>query len=143
VEIYTKNGTIVIPLDDVNPCIKEACLYCSDMTAEFSDISVGSARHPEDWEVARSWNQVIVRTQTGLELLKLAESRGRLEFRDAPEGNLEKLKKASMNKKRTATKNLAKKISVLTPSYIPSPMIQYWKHCNDAEHSSQTTRSST
>jgi coenzyme F420 hydrogenase subunit beta len=109
VEIYTKNGTIVIPLDDVNPCIKEACLYCSDMTAEFSDISVGSARHPEDWEVARSWNQVIVRTQTGLELLKLAESRGRLEFRDAPEGNLEKLKKASMNKKRTATKNLAEK----------------------------------
>jgi coenzyme F420 hydrogenase subunit beta len=109
IEIYTKNGTIEIPLDDVNPCIKEACLYCSDMTAEFSDISVGSARLPEDWEVARSWNQVIVRTQIGHELIELARSLGLLEFRNVPEGNLEKLKKASMNKKRTAVKNLAEK----------------------------------
>ena len=95
--------------DDVNPCIKEACLYCSDMTAEFSDISVGSARLPEDWEVARSWNQVIVRTQVGNELMELARSRGALEFRDVPEENLDKLKKASMNKKRMAVKNLAEK----------------------------------
>ena len=95
--------------DDINPCIKEACLYCSDMTAEFSDISVGSARLPEDWEVARSWNQVIVRTQVGHELMELARSRGALEFRDVPEENLDKLKKASMNKKRMAVKNLAEK----------------------------------
>lgn len=43
------------------------------------------------------------------ELLELARSWGLLEFRDVPEGNLEKLKKASMNKKRTAGKNLAEK----------------------------------
>ena len=109
IEVYTKNGTIEIPLDDVNPCIKEACLYCSDMTAEFSDISVGSARLPEGWEVARSWNQVIVRTQIGHELMELARSRGALEFRDVPEENLDKLKKASMNKKRMAVKNLSEK----------------------------------
>ena len=109
IEVYTKNGTVEISLDDVNPCIKEACLYCSDMTAEFSDISVGSARLPEGWEVARSWNQVIVRTQVGLELMELARSRGALEFRDVPEENLDKLKKASMNKKRVAVKNLAEK----------------------------------
>ena len=52
--------------DDFNPCIKDACLYCSDMAAEFSDMSVGSARLPEDWEVVRSWNQVIVRTHIGM-----------------------------------------------------------------------------
>ena len=109
IEVYTKNGTVEISLDDVNPCIKEACLYCSDMTAEFSDISVGSARLPEDWEVARSWNQVIVRTQVGNELMELARSRGALEFRDVPEENLDKLKKASMNKKRMTVKNLAEK----------------------------------
>jgi coenzyme F420 hydrogenase subunit beta len=109
IEVYTKNGTVEISLDDVNPCIKEACLYCSDMTAEFSDISVGSARLPEGWEVARSWNQVIVRTQIGHELMELARSRGALEFRDVPEENLDKLKKASMNKKRMAVKNLSEK----------------------------------
>ncbi|UCF82958.1 MAG: Coenzyme F420 hydrogenase/dehydrogenase, beta subunit C-terminal domain [Desulfobacteraceae bacterium] len=109
IEVYTKNGTIEISLDDVNPCIREACRYCFDMTAEFSDISVGSARLPEDWEVARSWNQLIVRTQIGHELMELARSRGTLEFRDVPEENLDKLKKASMNKKSMAVKNLAEK----------------------------------
>ena len=109
IEVYTKNGTVEISLDDVNPCIKEACLYCSDMTAEFSDISVGSARLPEGWEVARSWNQVIVRTQIGHELMELARSRGALEFRDVPKENLDKLKKASINKKRMAVKNLSEK----------------------------------
>ena len=109
IEVYTKNGTIKISLDDVTPCIREACLYCFDMTAEFSDIAVGSARLPEGWEVARSWNQVIVRTQVGHELMELARTKGLLEFRDVPDGNLEKLKKASMNKKRMAVKNLIEK----------------------------------
>jgi coenzyme F420 hydrogenase subunit beta len=109
IEVYTKNGTTDISLDDVTPCIREACLYCFDMTAEFSDISVGSARLPEGWEVARSWNQVIVRTQIGQELIEIARSKGLLEFRKVPEGNLERLKKASMNKKRVAVKNLTEK----------------------------------
>ena len=109
IEVYTKNGTIEIPLDDVNPCIREACLYCSDMTAEFSDISVGSARLTEGWKEARSWNQVIVRTQIGHELMERARSRGALESRDVPEENLDKLKKASVNKKKMAVKNLAEK----------------------------------
>jgi coenzyme F420 hydrogenase subunit beta len=109
IEVYTKNGTIKISLDDVNPCIRDACLYCFDMTAEFSDISVGSARLPEDWEVARSWNQVIVMTQIGHKLMKIARSRGTLEFRDVPKENLDKLKMASMNKKRMAVKNLSLK----------------------------------
>jgi coenzyme F420 hydrogenase subunit beta len=109
IEVYTKKGTIKISLDDINPCIREACLYCFDMTAEFSDISVGSARLPEGWEVARSWNHVLVRTQIGHELMELAKSRGILEFRDVPKENLDRLKMASMNKKRKAVKNLAQK----------------------------------
>ena len=76
------------------------------MTAEFSDLWVGAGRCPEGWEVAREWNQVIVRTRAGQELLDLARSRGLLEFRDMPEGNLERLKRASLNKKRTGLKNL-------------------------------------
>ena len=105
-QVYTKKGSMDISLDEVNPCVRGACWYCPDLTAEFSDISVGSARLAEGWEEAKNWNQVIVRTSRGEQLLKLARERGLLEFRDVPEGNLERLKTASMNKKRTAVKNL-------------------------------------
>jgi coenzyme F420 hydrogenase subunit beta len=95
-----------ISLDEINPCVRGACWYCPDLTAEFSDISVGSARLSEGWEEAKNWNQVIVRTPRGQQLLDLARERGLLEFREAPGGNLKKLKTASMSKKKTAVKNL-------------------------------------
>jgi coenzyme F420 hydrogenase subunit beta len=103
-EVYTQEETIRIPLDEINPCVRESCRSCGDMTAEFSDLSVGSARLPEGWETARRWNQVVVRTDLGRDLLELARRRGVLEFRDPPVGNLEKLKVASLNKKRAAEK---------------------------------------
>jgi coenzyme F420 hydrogenase subunit beta len=108
-EIYTQDGVTGISLDEVLPSVKSACQYCFDMTAEFSDISVGSARSPEGWEVARGWNQVIVRTHAGSQLFELAKSRGILELREMPAGHLERLKRASLNKKRTAVKNLIAK----------------------------------
>ncbi len=106
-EVYTARGTANIALDEVVKCVRSCCHYCSDMTAEFSDISVGSARLPEGWDEARSWNQVIVRTEAGQKLLDLARKRGALEFRDAPEGNLERLKKASLSKKKAGEKKRA------------------------------------
>jgi coenzyme F420 hydrogenase subunit beta len=103
-EVYTQEETIRIPLDKITPCVRESCRSCGDMTAEFSDLSVGSARLPEGWETARRWNQVIVRTDLGRDLMELARRRGVLEFRDPPVGNLDKLKAASLNKKRAAEK---------------------------------------
>jgi coenzyme F420 hydrogenase subunit beta len=100
-EVFTTDGKISISLDEVQKCVRTCCHSCSDMTAEFSDVSVGSARLPEGWEVARSWNQLIVRTEAGQELVALARSNGVLEFRDVPEGNLERLKKAAQKKKNT------------------------------------------
>lgn len=108
-EVHTPEGTLEINLDEVFPAVRTACRYCLDLTAEFADISVGSARLPEGWKVARGWNQVIVRTVRGMELLELARSQAVLEFRDIPDGNLERLKKASWNKKKNALKNLAEK----------------------------------
>ena len=101
-EVYAKDQTIRVSLDEINPCVRESCHSCGDMTAEFSDLSVGSARLPEGWETARGWNQVIVRTEVGRDLMELARRRGVLEFTKVPVGNLEKLKTASMNKKRAA-----------------------------------------
>ncbi|MGD8387230.1 MAG: Coenzyme F420 hydrogenase/dehydrogenase, beta subunit C-terminal domain [Desulfobacteraceae bacterium] len=103
-EVFTPDGKVSIPLDEVRECVRPACRSCHDMTAEFSDISVGSARLPEGWEKARSWNQVLVRTDVGEKLMDLAKRKGVLEFREVPEGNLENLKKASANKKKTAQK---------------------------------------
>lgn len=108
-EVHTDREILKIPLEEVLPAIRPACRYCLDMTAEFSDLSVGSARLPEGWEVARGWNQVISRTAKGEELLKLARAKGLLEFREIPEGNLERLKKAAANKKRAALKNIIEK----------------------------------
>jgi coenzyme F420 hydrogenase subunit beta len=105
-QVYTKKGSIDISLDEVNSCVRGACWYCPDLTAEFSDISVGSARLSEGWEEAKNWNQVIVRTLQGQQLLELARKRKLLEFREVPQGNLERLKAASLSKKRTAVKNL-------------------------------------
>lgn len=106
-EVYTGEGIQRISLDEIDPCVREACRSCDDMTAEFSDLSVGSARLPEGWETARFWNQVIVRTRRGSDLLELARRKGVLEFREVPAGNLEKLKTASRNKKRTAAGRLS------------------------------------
>jgi coenzyme F420 hydrogenase subunit beta len=105
-QLYTKKGIFDISLDEVAASVRGACWYCPDLTAEFSDLSVGSARLPEGWEEAKRWNQVIVRTPLGQKLLNLAKEKGLLEFRQVPEGNLPKLKTASLGKRRTAVKNL-------------------------------------
>jgi coenzyme F420 hydrogenase subunit beta len=105
-EVFTTRGKLNVSLDELQKCIRPACHSCSDMTAEFSDISVGSARLPEGWGEAKLWNQVIVRSETGQKLMDVARRKGVLEFREVPEGNLERLKKASLNKKRAGLEKL-------------------------------------
>ena len=109
VEIYTKNETISLTGEEIDPCIRPACRYCVDTTAEFSDISVGSARLPESWSETRSWNQLIVRTSRGQKLLDLARRQGILVFREVPEGNLDELKKAAWEKKKLSLRRLIEK----------------------------------
>ncbi|MDO8785986.1 MAG: Coenzyme F420 hydrogenase/dehydrogenase, beta subunit C-terminal domain, partial [Syntrophales bacterium] len=36
-EVHLKDRTIEFPMEEVNSCIREACHYCFDTTAEFSD----------------------------------------------------------------------------------------------------------
>lgn len=105
-EVYTDQGVVEIPIDEVNPCVREACRYCFDMTAEFADLSVGGSRSPAGWETDKGWNQVIVRSAAGQELLDLAREKGALEFRETPPGNLAKLKKASAAKKKACLASL-------------------------------------
>jgi coenzyme F420 hydrogenase subunit beta len=100
-ELRTEKGIIEIPMEEVQACVRESCQYCYDLTCEFADLSVGSARSPEGWTVDRGWNQILVRTEKGQALLDLARSRGVLEFKAVPPENLGKLKAASLSKKDT------------------------------------------
>ena len=115
-------GKTVIDLDEVLPLVRQNCRYCTDMTAEFADISVGGARSSDGWDADKGWNQVIVRSEKGEELLRLAREKGALEFKDVPEGNLDRLSRASQRKKCTGVANITVRtgnpdnLSYLTPS---------------------------
>ena len=121
-ELREDGETVSVNLDEVTPLVRSGCRYCADMTAEFADLSIGWARSAGGWEVDKGWNQIIVRSEKGEALLKLAQEKGVLEFKEAMEGGLEKLKKASLGKRRTAVKNLreltgkAEDLGYLNPS---------------------------
>jgi coenzyme F420 hydrogenase subunit beta len=108
-ELFTNNGVRSIPFDEVQDCIREACLYCLDSTAEYTDVSVGSARFAGNWEEVRQWNQLIVRTEKGRELVDLAVKRGVLEVRESSAEGLKELKDAAVKKKKEALKNIIQK----------------------------------
>ena len=108
-EIYTGNGTKSFPLSDAQACIRSACNYCLDSTAEYADISVGAARFGDNWEEMRHWNQMIVRTGKGRNLIELAIKRGVLEVRKAPAESLRQLKNAAGEKKTAALQNIIRK----------------------------------
>lgn len=98
-----------VPMAEADNCVRTACRYCMDSTAEFADLSVGAARFGSDCEEMRGWNQMIVRSQRGEMLVELALSKGALEIREAPAQALQDLKNAAALKKRNALKNIVAK----------------------------------
>ena len=108
-EFYTINGVKSLPIEEVQTCIRESCRYCMDSTAEYADVSVGSARFAGSWEEVRHWDQLIVRTAKGKELVDLAVKRGVLELREASLESLNELKGSAVKKKKEALKNIIEK----------------------------------
>jgi coenzyme F420 hydrogenase subunit beta len=106
-QVTTAKGILEIPIDEVNETARECCDYCDDMTAEFSDLSVGSARSKDGWDVDKGWNQVVVRSELGEKLMNIAKEKGILEFKEFAPGNIDKLKSASGSKKGKGQSNLA------------------------------------
>jgi coenzyme F420 hydrogenase subunit beta len=92
-----------IPVDDIRPFIRPSCRVCLDMTAELSDISVGTVEGKE------GWNTMIVRTAKGNDLLTRAKKAGVLEIRPLAKNSLSHLKEASLLKKRRALDALHEK----------------------------------
>jgi coenzyme F420 hydrogenase subunit beta len=95
----TDEGWREVSLDHIRPFILKGCSLCRDMTAEWSDISVGTA------EGLEGWNTLVVRTEVGEELLNGAVRDDVLETDGLPGANLAHLKEASRNKRERGKLN--------------------------------------
>ena len=96
-ELYLDNGkNMEIPLDKIRQLVPEGCSYCVDMTAEFSDISVGVLEGRPDM------NTLIVRTERGRKIVDAACKEGYIVLSDIPKENLEHLNWSATNKKKRA-----------------------------------------
>jgi coenzyme F420 hydrogenase subunit beta len=103
-DVYSKSETKSVPLDELRPYINPACKYCWNLTAEFSDISVGSAgsRFP-------GWNTVIIRSKMGADLIELAKKKRLIETQALPDERLSHLKAVALKRKKAAFKNIVEK----------------------------------
>ena len=99
-DAYTQSGIISFPLEQIRKFTMPTCTYCLDMTSEFSDISVGAV------EGIEGWNTLIIRSDTGAELVETAKAKGELETNNLPLQNISHLKEASLLKKKRALKEI-------------------------------------
>jgi coenzyme F420 hydrogenase subunit beta len=102
-DAYTSDSIISFPLEQIRKFTMPTCSYCLDMTSEFADISVGSVEGME------GWNTIIVRTDAGVELMKMAENKKKLQIERLPESNLKHLKEAALIKKRRSLAEIVKR----------------------------------
>lgn len=100
-DVYLKSETQSVDLDEISPYINKACSYCIDMTAEFADLSVGSGR-----AMFKGWNTVITRTKAGARILDIAKKQHIIETQPIPAESLMNLKRASLNKKKRALRDI-------------------------------------
>lgn len=101
--IETESKKTKIPLKEIRPMICESCQFCPDMTAEWSDISVGA------FEGKSGWNTLVVRTQKGKNLVEEAVEKGYLQVEKIPEESIKHLAGAALNKKKNSfIKNVEK-----------------------------------
>jgi coenzyme F420 hydrogenase subunit beta len=94
--IDTDAGKVEIPLERIRELVPKGCHVCPDMTSEWSDVSVGVIEGKPDW------NTLIIRTQTGEQLVKDACNEGYLKTKAMPAENLKDLCIAAANKKKRA-----------------------------------------
>ncbi|MGM0417331.1 MAG: Coenzyme F420 hydrogenase/dehydrogenase, beta subunit C-terminal domain [Thermodesulfobacteriota bacterium] len=83
-------------LEDIRPFIRKGCALCTDLTGEYSDISVGDCENDD------KYNILIARTQKGLEIINNAANSGYIEIENCPENDINLLEKACFNKKQNS-----------------------------------------
>jgi coenzyme F420 hydrogenase subunit beta len=93
-QVWTEEGRKAFSLSEIRPLIQKGCTLCQDMTAERTDISVGTVEGQE------GWNVVLIRTDRGLDSFNEAIEEGRLETAPLPDENLKHLEQAARNKRQ-------------------------------------------
>jgi coenzyme F420 hydrogenase subunit beta len=93
-QVQTESGWRDFDLSEIRPLVQKGCAVCRDMTAEHTDLSVGTV------EGLESWNTLVVRTDMGFKLVNAAIEKGWIETDHLPEENLEHLKDAAHNKRK-------------------------------------------
>jgi coenzyme F420 hydrogenase subunit beta len=99
-EVYSDSTCVQLPLAEVRRFIRSTCDLCTDMTAELADVSVGAA------EGVPGWNTLIVRSERGAELVRMAVESGVIETAALPEENLRHLEEAALGKRKRALRNI-------------------------------------
>lgn len=110
----TKDRTVTVPLDEIRSIIPAGCTICPDMTAEFTDLSLGAL------EGEPGWNTLIIRTKTGEDLVERAVQNGYLECESMPESPLDQLRTGALSKKKRAfeTARTTHRLNSETPALI-------------------------
>jgi len=101
--VETEDRRLEIPLSEVKPLIPQTCFICLDMTAEWSDVSVGM------FEGRPGWNTLIVRSENGAELVRQARDKGFLETEKMPRQNIKHLAKSAADKKENSLRTLIRR----------------------------------
>jgi len=97
--VKTAEGEERFPLKEIRKLIPHTCFICPDMTAEWSDVSVGM------YEGRSGWNTLLIRTQVGFELVERAVEAGWLEVETFPKENEQALSGAALAKKERSFRN--------------------------------------
>jgi coenzyme F420 hydrogenase subunit beta len=98
---------VAIPIKETHKYEQDSCHVCSDLTAEFADISTGSIGTPD------GWSTVFTRTTRGSDLVRKALAAGLFDRKEmsefaAPMG-LAMLEKLETGKKDKAKKHVAER----------------------------------
>jgi coenzyme F420 hydrogenase subunit beta len=97
--VRTRTAEKQFPLKEIRRLIPHTCFICPDMTAEWTDVSVGM------YEGRPGWNTLLVRTRTGADLVDKAVADGWLVTEKFPEDNQQALSHAALAKKERSFRN--------------------------------------
>jgi coenzyme F420 hydrogenase subunit beta len=97
--VRTRQGEKAFPLNEIRRLIPHTCFICPDMTAEWTDLSVGM------FEGRPGWNTLLVRSRTGAELVDNAVADGWLIIENFPQANQKALAYADLAKKERSFRN--------------------------------------
>ncbi len=95
-QVWTEDGYHEVDIEKLRDIRFSGCGLCPDLTAEFTDLSVGAC------EGRPGLDTILVRSQAGADLVQRALEAGRLELEPADEESMEHLREAAANKRQRA-----------------------------------------